>query len=338
MYMKILRLLTFCCLSVFYFHTAIAQQVNPNAAKILTTPKYNLPDAARPLPTTTRPDRVTIFEQQNFVGRQAKYAQTTEPFVYPFANKRNISLKVEPGYIAYIKFDNDFKDEIIFKGNHPNFGEVYRYDILSIKVVQGTLAYINFAGISLPIPNNDCRKIWGDIIVRVFEKRNEEMLLCPVAEENGTGFATQATGATIYQNSSIDGFSPFFQLNNYIFENSQPSNVPEIRTWPTSTKPYIGARFLVSMDAMRSGNIFVEVTPNLRLGHKSNDFATDYSDNITIKQPLKDLINYQEAPTFFSTVPFTAKGNPNFSVEASGVDYKIIKTVRIHLNKQPSRY
>jgi ribosomal protein S19 len=307
--------------------------------KKIITPEQQ--DLLRAMPTTTRPDWVSVYEQPGFAGREAKYAQSLTPFIYPFTNKRNISLKVAPDYIAYIKFNSEFQEEFLFTGDYPNFGTTYTNDILSIRVVPADVAYINLSGISFAIHNNDCRKVWGDIKIKVFERLpSGEMLLCPIRSENGSNRVnTHATTSIIYQNTSVDGFSPFYNLSNYLFNNARIRNVPVIRTWVTSSAPSIGCQFLGNSTAFREGRIFIEVdATNLRLGHKSGDLASDYSDNITIKANSKELINYTQAGTFFSTNAFLAKGNPNNSIEASGVEYRITKYVRVHLNKQPYRY
>ncbi|WP_231463652.1 hypothetical protein [Pedobacter sp. Leaf132] len=305
-------------------------QINP---RVVTPIGRNpLPLEAIQLPTTTHIDRVEIYEQPNFSGRVAKYANVVDPFRYPFTNKRNVSIKVAPGHIAYIKFDDEFQSTIIFTGDHPNFGTVFRNNILSITVKAANAQNVSFSGFSLPVHNNDCKKMAGTVKVRLVEQLTDGSYApCPIINENGTTISNYKAQTTMFSKTGIER-AEANQMRDFIFNSG--ATVPVISSTVASNKPAIKAVFMVSDYALQNGKIFVEVVPNITVGHKTSDLATDYSSNVKMLAIDYDLINYKNAGMYFSSKPFTVKGNPDNNYgAASGVQYSIIKDFRIHFSK-----
>jgi len=299
------------------------------------------------LPTTVRPDWIEIWNRPGLQGRMAKYAENIPNFTYPttFANKRDISLKVSPNNLAYIAFKDEFGQESIFVGEHPNFGRDHPQEIKSIRVVLGFRTYVNFSGISTQIHNNDCKRAFGNIKVKVFERlANNELLTCPLVEKNGNRLSSTAREAydpvTLFYKSP-DHSAPGI-VSHHVF-NYDGITRPEITSWarPTNQNPYVGARFMVSHQALRENRIIVEIESDLGFSHKSSDLATDYSSSVKMQRPEKRQVPYTTAGTFFSVGDFTAQGNPDNNLgQASGVRFSISKTLRVHFNKEqtpPSR-
>ncbi|TCC89247.1 hypothetical protein EZ428_16250 [Pedobacter frigiditerrae] len=308
----------------------VSAQINP---RVVTPIDRNpLPIEAIQLPTTTHIDRVEIYEQPNFAGRVAKYANVVDPFRYPFTNKRNISLKVAPGHVAYIKFDDEFQRTLICTGDYPTFGNVFKSNILSITIKAANTQNISFSGFSLPIHNNDCKKMAGTVKVRLIEKLADgSYVACPIVNENGTALSNYKTQATMFSKIGLER-AEANQIRDFIFNSG--ATVPVISSTVASNKPAIKAVFMVSNYALQNGNIFVEVVPNISVGHKTSDLATDYSSNVKMLAIDTDLINYKNAGMYFSSKPFTVKGNPDNNYgSASGVAYSIIKDFRIHFSK-----
>lgn len=279
------------------------------------------------LPTTTRPDWIEIYENQNLTGRVAKYAQNVEHFTYPFSNKRNISLKIAPGYLAYITLDDEFKTTEIFQGEQGHFGARH-LDILSIKVVGGNYSFVNFSGISTEIHNNDCKKFAGSILVKVVEQTTDgQFLYCPLIKENDTSWGSENNfrNSFLYRNNNVNNR---YLLNDFVVNNNP---VPEITTTATTrTEPRRGTQWLVSNTALAENRIFIEIEVDLRSAHKSGDLATDYSSNVKMAKKEVVRIPYQEQRTFFTVGPFQATGSPDNTAFASG---GIFKNFRVHLNK-----
>jgi len=168
-------------------NTAFAQE------KILTPSKKVRSDASRikeVLPTTSRRDWIEIYPNANFQGQPARYAQNISNYSYPVSfNKRSTSIKIAPGYIAYIRFNEDNASEGIYIGDHATFGSTHLLDIKSIRIVAGTNAYVNFSGISTEIHNNDCKRVFGSVKARMYERLpSGELVPCPLIERNGIPF------------------------------------------------------------------------------------------------------------------------------------------------------
>ncbi|NQX40763.1 hypothetical protein SAMN05421820_104169 [Pedobacter steynii] len=305
-------------------------QIDPRVATPIG--KRPLPSALITLPTTTHIDRVEIYEQPNFGGRVAKYANVVNSFTYPFTNKRDISLKVAPGHIAYIVFDDEFKSTLICTGDYPTFGRVFQNNILSITIKSANAQNVSFSGFSLQIHNNDCKKMAGTVKIRLLEKLPDgTYAACPIISENGTTVSSFKNQATIFSKPMLEG-PEVNCMRDFIFNSGRA--VPVISSTVASNRSAIKDVFMVSDYALQNGNIFVEVVPNLTVAHKSGDLADDYASNVKIQTSDHDLINYKNAGMYFSSKPFTAKGNPNDNHgRASGVEYSIIKDIRIHFSK-----
>jgi hypothetical protein len=288
------------------------------------------------IPTTTNADRVEIYENPGLTGRVAKYSgNTANPFSYPFSNKRSISLKVASGYVAYIKFNTEFQETSLFSGDHPNFGRDFIYDILSIVVKRSTSPTLSFSGISYEIHNNDCKKVLGNIKVRILERLSDGTYTpCPIINENGINVSVYKTTATVFSKTSFEG-REVNGIRNFVFP-FDGRTIPQISQPLQASRPGgIRLQCRTSQEAFQNGNIFVEVVPDLTLGHKSNDLADDYASNVKFRTPERDLIGLSSStPMFFSSKVFLAKGNPNSNHgRASGVEYSIVKKVRIHFSQ-----
>lgn len=328
--MKKLAVIILCVLCNFVYVQAQKKVITlPGGTGI--TPQKIVPLA--PLPTTNSADRVEIYEQPNFAGRVAKYAAVVAPFNYPFPNKRDISLKVAGGYVALIKFDDEFQSVLSLTGDQPNFGTVFTSNILSITVKPAVTKTLFFSGISLEIHNNDCKKIQGTVKVKLVEKQADgSFITCPVVNENGTPVSNYKYEVLMFSKRSLEGREAN-GIRNFVY-GFDGRTVSTISSMVSSNKPLIGATFMVSEYALTTGNVFVEVVPDLTVAHKSNDLADDYSDKVKMLGVNFDRVSYSNQATYFSTKAFLAKGNPNDSHgRATGVDYSIIKHIRIHFGK-----
>ena len=283
------------------------------------------------LPTTSRPDWIAFYEQNGFSGREAKYAQDIPNFVMPFADPKYVSMKVAPGYIAYITFNDEFGSPAIFWGDNANFYQrLGSMKIISIKVIPAGEVVLGFGGISTNIENNDCKRFFGVIKVRVLEKlANNEFIYCPVKIINKRIQNPEEPlnkEATIFNIPNLSSRNP---LQNYVFSNNP---VPEITT-PVrfSTTANIGDLFLVNHNAVLENRIYVEFEVDLHSAHKSGDTASDYSSNVKMNKKEYIRLSYAELGTFFSIGPFRAEGSPDNTVLASG---RIYKDFRVHFIKQ----
>ena len=320
--MKILNLLF-----ALFFTSPFFAQINTTVAKQIVPQKH----ISLTLPTTNRPDWIAFYERNGFTGSVAKYAQEVNNFVMPFANPQYISMKVAPDYLAYITFDDEFNSTLIFWGENPNFYQkLGTKKILSIKIVQAGYANIGFGGISTTIENNDCKRFFGSIKMRMVEKTaDNQYIYCPIKISDRTLQNPENPTNTVATIFNVPTLNSQNTLQNYVFSNNP---VPEITTaiQKTATQK-IGDVFLVNSYALTENRIFVEFEIDLASAHKSGDFSSDFSSNV--KMARKEIIRlpYTELATFFSIGPFRAIGSPDNTTLASG---GIFKDFRVHFIKQ----
>jgi len=325
-------------------NTAFAQE------KILTPSKKVRSDASRIkeiLPTTSRRDWIEIYPNANFQGQPARYAQNISNYSYPVSfNKRSTSIKIAPGYIAYIRFNEDNASEGIYIGDHATFGSTHPLDIKSIRIVAGTNAYVNFSGISTEIHNNDCKRVFGSVKARMYERLpSGELVPCPLIERNGIPFPIDNSSRnplydtiTLFSRpNSFPGHSIYGGTSqNYVFQTLGVRRRVEIReTYRLENGRAAGYAYLVNPQALRENRIVVDLISDLGSHHKSNDLALDYSSNIKLQRPEVSRIAFQNMATFESFGPFIGFGNPDNNYgAASGVRFSLSKPFTIHINKE----
>ena len=332
----------FSCLLLL--NTAIAQnpKLNPQG-KVLS-------DATRikeVLPTTTRRDWIEIYPNENFQGQAARYAQNIPNYSYPASfNKRSVSIKIAPGYIAYISFNEDNATEGIFIGEHATFGSSQPLNIKSIRIIEGTAAYVNFSGISTEIHNNDCKRVFGSVKARMYERLPSGALIpCPLIERNGIPFPLDNSRRnpvydtiTLFSRSnSFPGHSIYGGTSqNYVFQSLGVRRRLELReTYRLENGRAAGFAYLVNPQALRENRIVLDLITDLGSHHKSNDLALDYSSNIKIQRPEVSRIDYQAMASVVSFGPFLGFGNPNDNHgAASGVRFSLSKPFIVHINKE----
>ncbi len=289
-------------------------------------------------------------------GTTSLYNGEIRDFTYPASvtNRRNISLRVLTGYIAYISFREDFPQESIFIGDHPNFGSEYPNDIQSIRVVRSPRADLNFCGFSTQIHNNDCRRIFGTVKIRFLERLPSGVLIpCPRTQNRGTvdnglsrgdySSASMFIKENVFPEAGVFGTIANLLMSSargpsperYVFANDGSTVSALRRTLVLPNGQAAGYGYTVSQDALREDRIVIEFVTNLGDHHKSNDLALDYSSNVSMQETTTTLIPYQSAATAFSIGDFELKGNPNsHHGMASGVRFSILKSLRIHFNKE----
>lgn len=328
---------------------AILDMVSAQNPKLNPPPKVKS-DASRiteVLPTSTRPDWIEIYPNANFQGRPAKYAQNIPNFSYPASfNQRNVSIKIAPGCIAYISFHEENPSEGIFVGDHATFGATQILNIKSIRVVEGISAYVNFSGISTEIHNNDCKRVFGYVKARMYERLvSGELVPCPLIERNGMPIILDNSNrnplydtiALFSRPNSFPGNSIYGGTSqSYVFQSLGVRRRAEIReTFRMENGRSAGYAYLVSLQALRDNRIVLELISDLGSHHKSNDLATDYSSSVKFQRPQVTRIDYQTMSTFASFGPFLGFGNPNNNYgAASGVRFSLSKPFIVHINKE----
>ena len=329
-----MKTILFAFLGLLFSQFTLAQLKPGATTNIIRNPKID-PLIKMNLPTTTRQDYIAFYEQNGFSGREARYAQNVPNFVMPFADPKYVSMKVSPGHIAYITFNDEFGSPVIFWGDNANFYQrLGNMKIISIKVVPAGEVVLGFGGISTNIENNDCKRFFGVLKVKVLEKlANNEFIYCPVKIINKRIQNPEEPlnkEATIFNVPNLSSRNP---LQNYVFSNNP---VPEITT-PVrfSATANIGDLFLVNYNAVLENRIYVEFEIDLHSAHKSGDTASDFSSNVKMNKKEYIRLPYAELGTFFNIGPFRAEGSPDNTVLASGGIYKDFLVHFIKQNPNP---
>lgn len=340
---------------LFIFGCCMAGLVNAQVPiKTKITPKdpsKEVLDAVRQLPTTTAANWVEIYQERNFGGKVARYSGSIDDFSYPlvFTDKESVSLKVAPGYIAFISFNQEFNEEAAFMGNYADFGKKTKNAIKSIRVEKATKIDVNLSGFSTQIHNNDCKRIFGTVKLQVFEKTSSgAWVACPNVDFQGSALTNSAmlgfpnTGSSIrmiyqkvdlYNRANSDFSKP--HLFNVSAINYNGRTIPAINKTAFSSNPLpISRGYMVSQKALDENRIIVRVTTDLGAHHKQSDTATDYSSSVKMLTPQNFDIYYKNAPSYFTVGPYEIHGNPNSNYGmASGKRYSINKTLVVHMNK-----
>ena len=295
-------------------------------AQLSTIPYDN---SANPGAAITNPPRIDIYTTSNLAGTKYEFRGNRTNIELP--NSTVYSFRVQAGYIAYLtNCNNDLQTEEIYRGEVNN----YNKKICNIRFAPISDAFVSFHGISTPIHNNDCRRVFGSIKVSMQERTNSgQMVPCPMSYRHGRGVPSGLFEAIIYQNANANTAS--FQ-NQYVrnFDGRVIPTFDQFTYLAAGSAEIAGATFIVSAAALRENRVFVTVTTMLGSAHKSNDLADDFSSNIRMLEPIIHRMGYHEFNGRNSTVvlgPYQASGSRDGSaITASGGIYK---QFRVHLSK-----
>jgi hypothetical protein len=294
-------------------------------AQITTKPYIN---PGNPASAITNPPWIEIYTTANLAGTKYEFRGNRTNIELP--NSNLYSFRVQPGYIAYLtNCNNDLQTEEIYRGEVSN----YNKKICNIRFAAIADAYVSFHGISTPIHNNDCRRVFGSVKVSVQERTpSGQILPCPMSYHHGRGVPAGLFEATIYQNANANTTS--FQ-NQYVqnFDGRVIPTLDQFTYLAAGRTEIAGATFIVSEAALRENRVFVTVTTMLGSAHKSHDLASDFSSNIRMPAPIIHRMGYHEFNGRNSTValgPYQAVGSPDSNIAASGGIYK---QFRVHLSK-----
>ena len=280
-------------------------------------------------PQTVKTDiaELTLYEQPNFAGEQSKFTLTNGKLSAPFKRMDKVSFKVAPGKIAYIGLEcgKEFPSEKAYTGDNRI---VNLENVCSIRIDNAVSLPIEFKGISTIIHNNDCKRVFGEISVRIIEK----------APRSGSHTFMSHRAEPAF---SIDGgiFVPFTHPNstqplsytNFLYDASRPftvSNEPKLRSLPVKTE------FIVGATALAEGRVVMEVKTRIGSAHKTCDLCDDFSSNVVMKTAITETIPLNRTSQSNIVLgPYKAEGKRDGnSLTASGgifIDFSVyFKVIR----------
>lgn len=272
------KFIFFLVLSAAGHFTLYAQK--PDTTKIT---QYKQPPQV-PLKVTGGITVITIYPQSGYRGTPVNYAETKGKLKTSFPLEL-VSFTVPRGKIVYLKkCDTEFPYEEAYTTSQSKADLSKVCGIRSDDLVTFT---IQFNGMSTPIHNNDCKRFFGDIKVKVFEiepggTAQSFMNCAAVSPFRGPDRYTFLP----FNNASASTTPPYF---NYAY--SSVSGVPDIDRIVAGRGGGVGqsvATFQAGAMALRDGRVSVLVTSNLGSAHKTCDLCDDFSSKVRMSAPATE--------------------------------------------------
>jgi hypothetical protein len=218
------------------------------------------------VPTEITVPGFTLHENTAYRGRTAVFKLSPAgKIVAPF-NLSDVSFVVAPGKIVYIKYcENDLPYEVAY---YASVSRINLTNICGIRSDDRHIFSITFNGISTEIHNNDCRRIFGNVIFKIFElapdRTTESAVLCRTTPEfiGADRFTFRP-----FNHPNSETVPPY---NNYV-HNRRANQIPTIRTIMTNSRSGRQATgvFWVGSSAIREGRVKIIATSNLATAHKN---------------------------------------------------------------------
>jgi hypothetical protein len=266
---------------------------------------------------------ITVYEQPGYRGRSGNFMMRGGRLESPFPVS-NISFTVPVGKIVYIKKCDGFPSENAYTASQTAINLTgicgIRSDVLTTIAVQ-------FNGISTIIHNNDCKRVFGNIKIKIIE----------TSPDRDAAMSDMILSPTPYMGENSFTFLPFdnenantspryrYGYDNYVRNETglRPSTVPIVSS---STVGNAAGIFKAGRNALRDGRVRIVVTTNLGSAHKTCDLCTDFSSNIRMRAPVTEVlpINHSDGRIINATHnklilgPYEASGLPEHTIEASG--------------------
>jgi hypothetical protein len=276
---------------------------------------------------------IIVYEQPNYQGRSGYFRLTNGALTLPFP-KTNVSFEVPAGKIVYLRTEcNAITSESVYTQSQTsiNLENIcgIRSDILS------SIA-INFNGISTEIHNNDCRRIFGEVKIVVYENSAD---LVQSFMPAGTGANFRGTDRFTFIPFKNENASTTPRISNYVFNNNPVPVLSRAIVNGTVGEDY--SSFPVGLTALREGRVKIVVTTSLGSAHKTCDLCDDFSSNVRMKAPVSTQIGintpavadgriFVRGNNQFFVGPFEAFGSRDgAAITASG---GTLKKFRVHLS------
>lgn len=229
---------------------------------------------------------VEIYSQPDLQGTVWKYIGSTTRISLPLTgNPIRISVKVQPGYVAYINTCDEFNEEVmIYKQRNITLAANCP---LSIRIEKKAQVDLRLAGISNTLHNNDCKRVYGTVLVKAFELTPDGHRINSIISEINLSNAVGQAEWVAFTNASSSSRA-FIYDPEYVFNNNP---IPVLSKFLLSTEPAYSyhapkvAFFIVGESAIRENRVRIEVIVNLGTAHKMNDVAKFYPA-LRMPQPI----------------------------------------------------
>ena len=278
-------------------------------------------------------DQITVYQYANRGGASGKISYLAGKFSVPFSPAKSVCVEVASGKIAYLKFSQDLPYERAFSGIENNVDLTY---LCGVRFDDLTAFAVHFNGISTNIHNNDCRKVFGKITIKVVET-SPQNVNCYFKANTGT--ATKGQDVLTFMPFNKSSANAPDDYNNAIFNNNPVPVLSSTVTLKSGGEDYSG--FQVGKAALRDGRIRIYATIYISTAHKANDVSNDYGSNVHMSSPVVEVIPINllyadgklvnaETPRFICG-PYEVSGRPDSPNMRYATEYsEIRKTFRAH--------
>lgn len=321
-------------LVLFISSTKINAQIDPKTAK-KAVGNNNHTTTVNAVSGTIVSD-FQVSELSNFAGRKENPRLQNGKLTASFPLK-NVSIIIPRGKIIYLKYCNsEFPVEQVYSTSQAN---INLEDVCAVRSDESAGFSVFFNGISTGIHDNDCKKVFGSIIIKLTEVAPDGT---EVNFKPNTGSAFRGSDAYTFQPLRIASADAPKNIANYVFNDDRVQNLSRNIISSSSTGEDM-AGYVVGKNALRQGRVKIYVTTNLAGAHKMNSLA-DYSSNIHMDKaitesfPFNITFPYLAGSNLINATnnsivlgPYSAHGDPDHSTVASG-GYWFTQNFRVHLS------
>lgn len=266
---------------------ADAKKQPGNAAKIKTA---NLPVINNGIGTIV--NDIEVFELPDYQGRSGYFKLVNGKLVHPFPGSKNISFKVPRDKIVYIRTFFEFPSESVFTKSQTNTN---LQNVTAIRSDDESGVYVEFNGISTAIHNNDCKKVYGNIKVKIIEvspdgdEVQSYMPLGPIPGLPGRQVIRNTATFTPFSFANAGSITESY-YNNHIYNNDPEPNIQYPRGRHEGIKAPATGYFVAGKNALREGRVKIWVSSDLASAHKTCNTCDDFSSRIKMKTPVNELV------------------------------------------------
>jgi len=242
---------------------------------------------------------IKLFEHPNYQGRSGYFTWENGKLVAPFP-LTDISFTVPRGKIVYIKRCLEFPSEEAYYRSQE---KISLLDICGIRSDEKSGFKVELDGISTSIHNNDCRKVYGDIKIKVIELSPDRDSVQSLMQYGNNPHHSMEGGARRYFSRTEGKFTivPFLftdandipesYYRYHIYDNKKEPNIIYPRGVNGNSIPApAAAYFIAGKNALREGRVKILIISNLASAHKSCDLCDDFSSKIKMKAPAYESI------------------------------------------------
>ena len=234
---------------------------------------------------------IEVFEFPKFKGRSGRFRQTGGKLVLPF-KASNVSFRVPEGRIVYIRrCISDFPDESAYTGSVAAADLTQVCGIRSDNLVY---VYVQFNGISTTIHNNDCRRVFGNLKVKMYESAPDgaAQVLLPF-----TAPAAFRPDAFTFQPFSRPNSNAIPRMGNLLHDGSPVTPAPSSVVYATGGGGEAVAKFAIGASAISSNRAGITVSADIGSAHKTCDLCDDFSSNVRMTAPVNKSFPFNRADT-----------------------------------------